>query len=113
VWGVWHVPLYGPLGFVVPIVLAFFYTWLHNRTGSVLRAIVLHGGLTAGQDNLVLLAEETHGVTDVAIGIAYLVGVAAIVLATRFRLGATVDDTGDDVTPDDERTGDVRMPVAV
>lgn len=87
IWGVWHVPIYGPLGFVVPFFLAFFYTWLYNRTGSVLLAIVLHGGLTASQDNLILLAEETHGVTDVAIGIAYVVGVAAVLLATRARLG--------------------------
>jgi hypothetical protein len=30
VWGVWHVPLYGPAGFIVPWVLAFFYTVLWN-----------------------------------------------------------------------------------
>lgn len=87
VWGVWHVPIYGPLGFVVPFFLAFFYTWLYNRTGSVLLAIVLHGGLTAGQDNLTLLPAEVHGVSDVAIGIAYVVGVATVLLATRGRLG--------------------------
>jgi len=94
IWGVWHVPLYGPLGFVVPILLAFFYTWLHNRTGSVLLAIVLHGGLTAAQDNLILLAEETHGVTDAAIGIAYVVGVITVILATRFRLGSPPPGVG-------------------
>jgi uncharacterized protein len=87
IWGVWHVPIYGPLGFVVPLVLAFFYTWLYNRTGSVLLAMVLHGGLTGGQEQLILLAEEVHGVTDVAIGIGYLVGVAVLLLATRGRLG--------------------------
>jgi uncharacterized protein len=87
IWGVWHLPLYGPLGFAVPLVLAFLYTWLYNRTGSVLLAIVLHGGLTAGQDHLILLEEEVHGVTDVAIGIGYLVGVAVLLLATRGRLG--------------------------
>ena len=112
VWGVWHIPVYGPIGFVVPIVLAFFYTVLHNRTGSVLLAIVLHGGLTAGQDNLILLAEETHGITDVAIGVAYLVGVAAIVLATRFRLGATQDGVGHDPDRDGPEHGDVRQRVA-
>jgi membrane protease YdiL (CAAX protease family) len=87
VWGVWHVPIYGPMGFVVPLVLAFLYTWLFNRTGSILLVMVLHGGLTASQDHLVLLAEEIHGVTDVAIGIAYVVGVATLLLATRGRLG--------------------------
>jgi len=30
VWGVWHIPVYGPAGFVVPLVLAFFYTVLWN-----------------------------------------------------------------------------------
>jgi uncharacterized protein len=87
IWGVWHVPLYGALGFVVPLLLAFFYTWLYNRTGSILLAIVLHGGLTAGQDHLILLAEEVHGVTDVAIGVGYIVGVGVLLLATRGRLG--------------------------
>jgi membrane protease YdiL (CAAX protease family) len=33
--GIWHIPLYGPAGFVVPLVLAFYYTWLCNKTGSV------------------------------------------------------------------------------
>ncbi len=60
---------------------------LFNHTGSVLPAIVLHGGLTASQDHLVLLAEETHGVTDVAIGISYIVGVAVLLLVTGRRLG--------------------------
>jgi uncharacterized protein len=41
-WGVWHIPLYVPAGFVVPMVLAFFYTWLYNRTRSVLLCILLH-----------------------------------------------------------------------
>ena len=48
--GAWHVPLYGPLGFVVPLVLAFFYTWLYNRTGSVLLCILLHASFTPAQD---------------------------------------------------------------
>jgi hypothetical protein len=33
-WGVWHIALYGLAGFVVPLVLAFFYSWLYNRTQS-------------------------------------------------------------------------------
>lgn len=66
---------------------AVLSTWLHNRTGSVMPAMVLHGGLTAGQDNLTLLPGEVHGVTDVAIGIAYAVGIAAVLLRTRGRLG--------------------------
>ena len=86
-WGIWHVPLDGPLGFVVPFVLAFFYTWLYNRTGSVLLCILLHASFTPAQDHLLLLAEETHGITDVAIGLAYLLGVGALIVLTRGRLG--------------------------
>jgi membrane protease YdiL (CAAX protease family) len=41
VWGVWHVPVYGPAGFVVPAVLAFFYTLLWNATRSVGLCILL------------------------------------------------------------------------
>jgi membrane protease YdiL (CAAX protease family) len=87
IWGVWHVPLYGPVGFVVPLVLAFFYTWVYNETGSVLMAILLHASLTPAQDHLILLPEEAHGTTDLAMGIAYLVGVLMIVGFTRGRLG--------------------------
>lgn len=39
-WGIWHVPIYGPLGFVVPMVLAFFYTFLWASTHSVLLCVV-------------------------------------------------------------------------
>lgn len=87
VWGLWHVPLYGPLGFVVPLVLAFFYTWLYNRTGSVLLPILLHASFTPAQEHLVLLGAESHGVVDAVIGGAYLAGVAVLLLATRGRLG--------------------------
>jgi hypothetical protein len=36
--------------FVVPLVLAFFYTWLYNKTGSVLLYIPLHASSTPAQD---------------------------------------------------------------
>lgn len=90
-WGFWHLPLNGPVAFVVPLVLAFFYTWVYNRTGSVLLAILLHASITPAQDHLILLAEETHGTTDLAIGIVYLVGALTLVLATRGRLGFDSD----------------------
>ena len=86
-WGVWHIPLYGPVGFVVPMVLAFFYTPIVNRTGSTLMAILLHASFTPAQDHLILLSEESHGVTDVAMGLAYLVGAVVVVALTRGRLG--------------------------
>lgn len=84
-WGVWHVPLYGPAGFVVPLVLAFFYTWLFNRTGSVLLCVLLHGSFTAAQDELLLTADSLT--VDAVILGTYLAGAAAVVALTGGRLG--------------------------
>ncbi|WP_424346838.1 CPBP family intramembrane glutamic endopeptidase [Kocuria sp. CH-021] len=84
-WGIWHVPLYGPAGFVVPLVLAFFYTWLYNRTGSVLLCILLHGGFTAAQDTLLLTADSPTA--DLTILSLYALGAALLLAATRGRLG--------------------------
>ena len=82
--GVWHVPLYGPAGFVVPLVLAFFYTWLFNRTGSVLMRLLLHGSFTAAQDELLLTADSVT-VDAVILGI-YIAAAAAVLLLTKGRL---------------------------
>ena len=92
VWGVWHVPLYGPLGFVVPLVLAFFYTWLYNRTGSVLLCILLHASFTPAQDHLVLLPTavveaEPLGTIDFVIFATYVAAALLLVGLTRGRLG--------------------------
>ncbi|MDO8145599.1 CPBP family intramembrane glutamic endopeptidase [Isoptericola sp. 178] len=84
VWGVWHLPLYG-LGFVGPMVFAFFYTWLYNRTGSVLLCILLHGSFTPALDHLVLRADNTT--VDVAIGATLVTAAVVLVLVTRGRLG--------------------------
>lgn len=88
-WGIWHVPLYGPAGFVVPLVLAFFYTWLYNKTGSVLLCILLHGSLTAAQDHLLLTADSP--VVDVVLLSSYVAGALIIIAATRGRLGLRPD----------------------
>jgi uncharacterized protein len=87
-WGMWHVPIYGPLGWLVPFVLAFLYTWLWNRTGSLLLCILLHASFTPAQEHLTLLARETHGTTDLAIGIVYLAAAGIVIALTRGRLGA-------------------------
>jgi uncharacterized protein len=87
-WGIWHVPIYGTLGWLVPFVLAFLYTWLWNRTGSLLLCILLHASFTPAQEHLTLLARETHGTTDLAIAIAYLAAAGIVVALTRGRLGA-------------------------
>jgi membrane protease YdiL (CAAX protease family) len=92
VWGVWHVPLYGPLGFLVPMILAFFYTFLWARTRSVLLAIVLHASFTPAQDHLILMPHDEAYSTaldapDFVILGVYLVAVAVLLLLTRGRLG--------------------------
>ena len=92
VWGVWHVPIYGPLGFLIPMILAFFYTFLWARTRSVLLAIVLHASFTPAQDHLILLPRDEAYSTaidapDLAILGVYLAAVAALLLLTRGRLG--------------------------
>jgi membrane protease YdiL (CAAX protease family) len=84
-WGIWHVPLYGPAGFVVPLVLAFFYTFLYNITGSVLLCILLHAGLTAAQDHLLLTADTFT--VDIVLLATYIVTAAAVIVLTRGRLG--------------------------
>jgi membrane protease YdiL (CAAX protease family) len=84
-WGIWHIPLYGPLGFVVPLVLAFFYSWLYNRTRSVLLCILLHASFTAAQDHL-LLTTDSRIVDGVLLG-TYIVAAGVIVAVTRGRLG--------------------------
>ncbi|HEX6760516.1 MAG TPA: type II CAAX endopeptidase family protein [Propionibacteriaceae bacterium] len=84
-WGVWHIPLYGPAGFVVPLVLAFFYSWLYNRTRSVLLCILLHASFTAAQDHL-LLSADSRIVDAVLLG-TYVVGAGVLVAVTHGRLG--------------------------
>jgi membrane protease YdiL (CAAX protease family) len=88
-WGVWHIPLYGPLGFAVPLVLAFFYTWLYNRTGSVLLCILLHASLSPAIDTLILLPNDGRGLVSVDVAIfGTLIAAAAILVGlTRGRLG--------------------------
>lgn len=84
-WGVWHVPLYGPLGFVLPAFLAVYYTWLYNRTGSVLLCVLLHGSFTPAIDDLVLTADSLE--VDLVVLGTVVAGAAVLVAATRGRLG--------------------------
>jgi uncharacterized protein len=84
-WGIWHVPLYGPAGFVVPLVLAFFYTWLYNKTRSVLLCILLHASFTPAQDHLLLTADSL--MVDVTLLMTYVLAAAVVIIASRARLG--------------------------
>jgi hypothetical protein len=76
----------------VPLVLAFFYTWLYNRTGSVLLCILLHASFTPAQDHLVLLPDavveaEPLGTIDFVIFGTYIAAALLLVVLTRGRLG--------------------------
>jgi membrane protease YdiL (CAAX protease family) len=84
-WGIWHVPLYGPAGFVVPLVLAFYYTWLYNKTRSVLLCILLHASFTPAQDHLLLTADSP--LVDVVLLSTYVLGAGLLIALTRGRLG--------------------------
>jgi uncharacterized protein len=93
-WGIWHVPLYGPAGFVVPLALAFYYTWLYNKTRSVLLCILLHASFTPAQDHLLLTADSP--LVDAVLLSTYLLGAGVLIALTRGRLGyeATQPDVG-------------------
>lgn len=101
VWGVWHVPVYGLAGFVVPAILAFFYTTLWLATRSVGLCILLHAGFTPAQDHLILLPlpqayTPALDTPDWVILGTYLVAVAVLLALTRGRLrfdGADRDTT--------------------
>jgi uncharacterized protein len=84
VWGLWHLPLYG-LGFVGPMMFVVFYTWLYNRTGSVLLCVVLHASFTPSLDHLVLV--DDNFTVDLVILATMLVAALAMVVLTRGRLG--------------------------
>ncbi|MGC5223874.1 CPBP family intramembrane glutamic endopeptidase [Micromonospora sp. DT81.3] len=100
-WGIWHVPLYGPAGFVVPMILAFFYTWLYNRTGSILICLLLHAAFTPAQ-NFLTFAQPTNSssgglgdTSDLVILGVYVLAVVGLTLATRGRLGLAADAARD------------------
>jgi membrane protease YdiL (CAAX protease family) len=96
-WGFWHVPVYGPAGFVVPTVLAFFYTFLWNRTRSLALCLLLHASFTPAQDHFVLMARDRAytdalDTPDLVILGTYLAAAALLVVVTRGRLGAEPPD---------------------
>jgi hypothetical protein len=89
--------VYGPLGFVVPLVLAFFYTYLWARTRSALLCIVLHASFTPAQDHLILLARDhayshTLDAPDFVILAVYVAAALLLVVATRGRLGVSTSE---------------------
>lgn len=113
VWAFWHLPLLaadpalqaGGVNIVqlapkVALLLlsischAFWYTWLINRTGSVLLCVLLHGGYNTTNRLLILIPEaELHGEAEVVLlpimtGVV-LASVIFLLLGTRGRLGTS------------------------
>ncbi len=111
VWAFWHFPLLwgdpavragevpvSALGVQIGFLLvsitahAFWYTWLINRTGSVLLCILLHAGYNTSNGLLVLVSEadmagDAGGVL-LALMTAVVLGSVLVLLAlTRGRLG--------------------------
>jgi membrane protease YdiL (CAAX protease family) len=84
IWATWHLPLYG-LGFLGPMLFVFFYTWLYNRTGSVLLCLLLHGSFTPALDHLILV--DDSATADAVIVATLIAGALALVALTKGRLG--------------------------
>jgi membrane protease YdiL (CAAX protease family) len=112
VWAMWHLPLVFvdprfPHGFtsVAPQILlalltmltiffyAFFYTWVYNRTQSVLLCMLLHGSFNAAigllPASLEVLQRGTYVALLVIQGVSLLFAVAVLVVGTSGRLGYT------------------------
>jgi membrane protease YdiL (CAAX protease family) len=115
VWAFWHLPLLpvdtarlhglawlleeGPL--VVLRVLnivgfAFLLTWIYNRTGSVLLALLLHAGINTANSTLVplpleALAGDAYPTVLLAVTVGVWVVAVALVALTRGRLGYETD----------------------
>lgn len=90
-WGLWHLPI-GPQTLLWTVPLAFFYTWLYNRTHSVVLCVLLHASITPAQNHL-LLVDDPIAVALVQLGALYVAAIALVVV-TRGRLGQA--DHGDD-----------------
>jgi hypothetical protein len=63
VWGLWHLPV-EPLAILVTVPLAFFYTWLFDRTGSALLCMLLHASITPAQEHNEPGAGQPDGGSD-------------------------------------------------
>jgi hypothetical protein len=73
----------------------FYYTWLWNRTHSLLLCVLLHGSFTPALEHLVLVDDSRS--VDVAILATLVGGAALLVLLTRGRLGFTARPTAEGI----------------
>jgi uncharacterized protein len=112
VWAMWHLPLvfvdprfaHGFTSVAPQILLAlltmvtiffyaFFYTWVYNRTQSVLLCMLLHGSFNAAigllPASLEVLQRGTYVALLIVQGVSLLLAVAVLVVTTHGRLGYT------------------------
>jgi membrane protease YdiL (CAAX protease family) len=116
VWALWHLPLLardpevmqGTVGltalavtvavtFVSITAHAFWYTWLINRTGSVLLCILLHGSYNTANGLLLMVPDyqlSANYPTLLALMTSVLIAsVVLLILGTRGRLGRMTWDS--------------------
>lgn len=110
-WELWHIPLIGARGggfgafvlsgpewIAIGLTLAsitahaFWYTWLYNRTGSVLLCVILHSGYNAANSRFVLVQSDNLHATDersllLIMTCLVVVSVLALLAATQGHLG--------------------------
>lgn len=118
IWAFWHLPLlladphvkdelmaspadFLPLVFLTLIGIlgySFYYTWLYNRTQSVLLCIIMHAGFNTANSLLYPLSEEAlHG--DIYPLLLFLttltlfLGVGVLITLTKGRLGYAIEST--------------------
>jgi len=111
VWAMWHLPLLALGGtsanetgsaqqtvlaigilLVSVTVHAFWYTWLINRTGSVLLCMILHGSYNAANGLLVLVPQEeiaggNQFLLLILTTLVLIASVIALLAATKGKLG--------------------------
>lgn len=113
IWAVWHAPILltnndlmsGAMSTSAILALigvtlisitvhAFWYTWLFNRTGSVLLCILLHAGYNTANGLLLLVSDEaltgpSYQTLLTLMTLTLLGSVVVLLIATRGRLGAS------------------------
>lgn len=111
VWALWHLPLLaanpdvasgaigvGQILFITVVTLisitthAFWYTWLINRTGSVLLCIILHASYNAANGLLILVPDESLEGSSYQLLLGVMTGVLVIsvvslLIKTKGQLG--------------------------
>lgn len=95
VWGLWHLPrlldpaavqhgVPWPLFLGQLVVMSFFYTWLVNRTRSLVPALLLHASFNTSAGLLPVLPSASAPAGPAVISLA-MAAVAALILVVRTR----------------------------